>query len=137
MVTGRSVSRTIRHEWLCVDVAGFKIINVYKPPCWRFTPTAIPTFPHPSLYVSDFNCQHVNWGYNKTSPDGESLDSWATSNNPGLFYCITQRKEPSSLTDGTWAPTQTWPSRVSARTADCRTDVSYESSRGHSFGLPS
>jgi len=62
-------------EWLCVDVTGYKIINVYKPPRSRFTPTAIPTFPHPSLYVGDFNCQHVNWGYNKTSPDGESLDS--------------------------------------------------------------
>jgi len=33
-----------------------------------------PTFPHPSLYVGDFNCQHVNWGYNATSPDGETLD---------------------------------------------------------------
>ena len=62
-------------EWLCVDVAGYKIVNVYKPPRSRITPTTIPTFPHPSLYVGDFNCQHVNWGYNTTSPDGESLDS--------------------------------------------------------------
>jgi len=38
------------------------------------------------LYVGDFNCQHVNWGYNKTSPGGDSLDSWATSNNLGLLY---------------------------------------------------
>jgi len=73
--------------WLCVDVAGCKIINVYKHPHPRFTPTAISTFPHPSLYVTgDFKCQHVNWGYNKTSPDGESLDSWATSNNLRLLY---------------------------------------------------
>jgi len=62
-------------EWMCVDVAGYKIINVFKPPRSRFTPMAIPTFPHPSLYVGDFNCQHVDWEYNKTSPDGESLDS--------------------------------------------------------------
>jgi len=73
-------------EWLCVDVAGYKIINVYKPPHSLFTPTAIPTFPHPSLYVGDFNCQHVKRGYNKTSRNGESLDSWATSNNLGLLY---------------------------------------------------
>jgi len=72
-------------EWLCVDVAGYKIIYVYKPPRSRFTPTAIPTFPHPSLHVGDFNCQHVNCGYNTTSPDGESLDSWETSNNLGLL----------------------------------------------------
>ena len=72
-------------EWLCVDVAGYKIINVYKPPRSRFTPTAVPTFPQPSLHVGDFNCQHVNWGYNKTSPNSESLDAWATSNNLGLL----------------------------------------------------
>ena len=51
-------------EWLCVDVAGYKIVNVYKPPRSRLTPTTIPTFPHPSLYVGDFSCQHVNWCYN-------------------------------------------------------------------------
>jgi len=73
-------------EWLCVDVAGYKIINLYKPPRWRFTPRAIPTLPHPTLYVGEFNWQHVNWGYNKTSHDGESLDSWATAHNLGLLY---------------------------------------------------
>ena len=74
-------------EWLCVDVAGYKIINVHKPPRSRFTPMAIPTFPHLSLYVGDFNCQHVNcWDYNKTSPEVKSIDSWATSNNFGLLY---------------------------------------------------
>jgi len=62
-------------EWLCVDLAGYKIINVYKPPLSRFTPAAIPTFPHPSLYVGDFSCQHVNRGYHKTSPDVENLDA--------------------------------------------------------------
>ena len=62
-------------EWLCIDVAGYKIVNVYKPPRSRLTPTTIPTFPHRSLYVGDFNCQHVKWGYNTISPDGESLDS--------------------------------------------------------------
>ena len=61
--------------WLCVDIAGYKLINVNKPPCLRFTPTSIPTFPHPILYVGAFNCQHVKWGYNKTSPDGARLHS--------------------------------------------------------------
>jgi len=77
-------------EWLCVDVAGYKIINVCQPPTSRFTPTAIPTFPHPSLYAGVFNCQHVNWGYKKSSPDGESLDSWAASNNLGLLYNLKE-----------------------------------------------
>jgi len=68
-------------EWLGIDVPGYKIINVHKPPHSRFRPMAILTLPHPSLYVGDFNCQHVNWGYNNAFPDCESLDAWATSNN--------------------------------------------------------
>ena len=86
-------------EWLCVDVTGYKIINVYKLPRSRFTPTAIPTFPHPSQYVGDFSCQHVNWGYNKTSPDIEILDSWSTSNNLGLLY---DPKEIASFFSHRW-----------------------------------
>ena len=57
------------------------------------------TFPHPSLYVGDFNCQHVNWAYNTTSPDGESLDSWATSNNLGHLY---NPKETASFFSRRW-----------------------------------
>ena len=47
-----------------------------------------PDVPKPQslLYVGDFNCQHVNWVYSKISPDGKSLDSWATSNNLGLSH---------------------------------------------------
>jgi len=71
---------------LCVDVTGYKIINVYKPPHSQLTSTAILTLPHFSLYVGEFNFQRVNWGYIKTSLDSESLDSWATVNNHWLLY---------------------------------------------------
>jgi len=43
-------------------------------------------FPHPSLQVDGFNCQHVNWSYNTTSPDGENLASWAAANNIELLH---------------------------------------------------
>jgi len=86
-------------EWVCSDVAGYKIINVYKPTRSRFTPAAIPTFPHPTLYVGDFNCQHVNWGYNKTFPGDESLDSWATTNNLELLH---DQKEAASFSAHRW-----------------------------------
>jgi len=86
-------------EWMCVDVAGYKIINVYKPPCSRFTPTSSRRSTPQSLHVGEFNCQHVNCGYNRTSPDGESLDSWATSNNLGLLYNL---KETASFFSHRW-----------------------------------
>jgi len=75
---------------LCVDVAGYKVVNIYKPPCSRLASMTIPTFPHPSLCVGDFNCQYVNWGYNTPSLGGESLDSRATSNNLGLLYNLKE-----------------------------------------------
>jgi len=84
---------------MCVDVAGYKIINVYKPPCSRFTPTSSRRSTPQSLHVGEFNCQHVNCGYNRTSPDGESLDSWATSNNLGLLYNL---KETASFFSHRW-----------------------------------
>ena len=36
-------------EWVCVDVANYNIINVYKPPPSRISPSSLPTFPSPSL----------------------------------------------------------------------------------------
>jgi len=77
MDTGRPVSWAVRDS----DFARYKTIHVYKPPLSRLTPTAIPTFPHPILYVGDFN-----WGCRTTSPNGKSLDSWATANNLELLH---------------------------------------------------
>ena len=47
-------------EWLCVDVDGYRIVNVYKSPPTRLQASALPVFPHPVLYAGDFNCPHVN-----------------------------------------------------------------------------
>ena len=55
-------------EWLCVDVDGYKIVNVYKPPPTRLRTLDLPVFPHPCLYAGDFNCCHADWGYDDNSP---------------------------------------------------------------------
>ena len=86
-------------EWLCVDIDGVKVINVYKPPTSRLTPTAIPVFPHPSIYAGDFNYQHTNWGYNSTSPDGECLTDWATKSTLVLLH---NPKDAPSFFSGRW-----------------------------------
>ena len=48
-------------EWLCVDVDGYKIVNVYKPPPTRWQSLDLPVFPHPFLYTGNFNCRHADW----------------------------------------------------------------------------
>ena len=86
-------------EWVCVDVANYNIINVYKPPPSRISPSSLPMFPSPSLYAGDFNCQHVDWGYNPTSTDGECLAAWAANNNLALLY---NPKGAASFLSGRW-----------------------------------
>ena len=51
---------TSETEWLCVDVDGYKIVNIYKPPPKRLQVSDLPVFTHPCLYAGDFNCPHVD-----------------------------------------------------------------------------
>ena len=91
-------------EWVCVDVDNYKIVNVYKPPPTRMQASDLPAFPHPCLYAGDFNCHHVDWGYNNNNPDGECLAGWASANN---FTHIAPRRPPvSTLAAGKQTPTQ-------------------------------
>ena len=70
-------------EESCVDVAGYKIINVYKPPQSRLTPTAILTLPicNVSWRLQLPTCQlglqqNISWQW--------KMASWAIANNLGL-----------------------------------------------------
>ena len=69
-----------------MDVDGYKIVNVYKPPPTQLRSLDLPVFPHPCLYAGDFNCRHADWGYDDNSPDGECLADWANINCLGLLY---------------------------------------------------
>ena len=86
-------------EWLCVDVDGYKIVNVYKPPPTRLRTLDLPVFPHPWLYAGDFNCRHADWGYDDNSPDGECLAGWASINCLALLY---NAKDAASFHSGRW-----------------------------------
>ena len=57
-------------KWLCVDVAGLKISSVYEPPSSRLLTMSLPVFQYPCAYASDFNCQHVQWGYRANTSNG-------------------------------------------------------------------
>ena len=74
-----------------------------------------------------------------TTKDLLMVRAWTPGQQPTTLDCyITQTKTASSsLTDRTLAPIQTWPLQVSARTADCRTDMHLQSSHSHNIGLPS
>ena len=82
-----------------MDVDGYKIVNVYKPPPTRLRSLDLPVFPHPCLYAGDFNCRHADWGYDDNSPDGECLAGWASVNCLALLY---NAKDADSFYSGRW-----------------------------------
>ena len=86
-------------EWLCVDVDGYKIVNVYKPLPMQLRSPDLLVFPHPCLYTGDFNCCHADWGYDDTSSDDECLAGWASINYLALLY---NAKDTPSFYSGRW-----------------------------------
>jgi hypothetical protein len=64
---------------LAVEVDGTIVVNVYKPPAKKF--------PHPAIYVGDFNSHNQLWGYDEhNNADGNRLLEWMTLNNLHLIY---------------------------------------------------
>ena len=90
---------TSETEWLCVDVDGYRIVNVYKPPHTRLQASDLPVFPHPVLYAGDFNCSHVNWGYRTSSADRECLVAWSSLS--GLVP-LHDPKDVATFHSGRW-----------------------------------
>ena len=72
---------TSETEWLWVDVDGYRIVNVYKPPPTRLQAFDLPMFPYPVFYAGNYNYLPVNWGYRTSSADGECLVAWASLND--------------------------------------------------------
>ena len=89
---------------LCVDVDGYKIINVYKLSPIRLQVSDLPEFPHSCLYAGDFPCQHVDWCYDANIADGECL---VGGKIPTILpYFIIQKMPPAStLAAGIQVPT--------------------------------
>lgn len=86
-------------EWICTNVHGNHIVNVYKPPPSHLSTTSLPVFPPPCIYAGDFNCQHTTWGYRSNSTDGELLANWASNSGLTLLY---HPKDEDSFHSARW-----------------------------------
>ena len=65
-------------KWLCVDVIdGYEIFNGSLD---------LPMFRQPCFCAGNFNCRHVDWGYNDNNPDGKYFVDWASINSLALLY---------------------------------------------------
>ena len=82
-----------------MDVNGYRIVIVYKPPPMQLQVSDLPVFLHPIFYAGDFNCPHVNWGYSMSSADGECLVAWASLNGLAPLY---DPKDMATFHSGHW-----------------------------------
>ena len=121
-------------EWLCVDVDGYKIVNVYKPLPMRLRTLDLPVYPHPCLYTGDFNCCHADWGYDDNSLNDECLAGWASINCLALLYNV---KDAASFYSSCWNTATNPDLALTSVGPNSRLwiDVSLTSSPGHNIDL--
>ncbi|KAM3864710.1 putative RNA-directed DNA polymerase from transposon X-element [Diretmus argenteus] len=89
-------------EWLVTKIQETSVVNVYKPPPSELSATSLPSVTAPAIYAGDFNCQHTDWGYNHTTPNGVALNDWASNTDALLLY---DPKEPSTFFSARWNTT--------------------------------
>jgi hypothetical protein len=58
---------------LAVEVDGTNVVNVYKPPTASWSNVPLKLFPHPAIYVGDFNSHNQLWGYEHKDADRNRL----------------------------------------------------------------
>ena len=80
-------------EWLCMDIDGYKIVNVYKPPPTRLWTLNLPVFPHPVFTLAILTIVML------TGVDDECLAGWASINCLALLY---NAKDTASFYSGCW-----------------------------------
>ncbi|KAI4820443.1 hypothetical protein KUCAC02_028420 [Chaenocephalus aceratus] len=86
-------------EWLVTKIQETSVVNVYKPPPSELSTTSLPPITAPAIYAGDFNCQHTDWGYNYTTPNGVALSEWASNTDALLLY---DPKEPPTFFSAHW-----------------------------------
>jgi hypothetical protein len=60
-------------HFLAVELDAIIIENVYKPPSTSWSINPLKIFPHPAIYVGNFNSHNQQWGYDHNDVDGNLL----------------------------------------------------------------
>nr|CAB3266991.1 reverse transcriptase [Phallusia mammillata] len=69
-----------------VKIKELTVVNLYKPPNKEWPNPPLPSFPHPTVYIGDFNSHNTDWGYNENDKAGEQLGQWINDTNLHLLY---------------------------------------------------
>lgn len=94
-----SVNTTENIHIIVIKIENITIANVYKPPVVNWSADVIPTLPHPSVYIGDFNSHHTMWNYNENDENGDRLVEWVESNNLSLVF---NSKDKGTFRSAAW-----------------------------------
>ena len=107
-----------------IEVGGYQIANVYKPPSGNWQNPLLPILDHPGIYTGDFNSHHQDWGYDDSSKDGEELANWACRNDVSLIH---DRKQCGTFHSARWkkdySPDLCWVTTVNAHSQQVSSTV--------------
>lgn len=82
-----------------INLDGFLINNIYKPPKVMWPLYVLPTTAHPSIYAGDFNSHHELWKYAQNNECGVALSDWAENNN---LYLAFDAKDLGTFRSAAW-----------------------------------
>uniref|UniRef100_H2ZV08 Endonuclease/exonuclease/phosphatase domain-containing protein n=1 Tax=Latimeria chalumnae TaxID=7897 RepID=H2ZV08_LATCH len=82
-----------------IRIRQLTITNVYRPPNLEWPKPALPSFPHPAVYLGDFNSNHSQWGYSKNDAAVEQLTDLASFTDVHLLF---DPKQPSTFCSARW-----------------------------------
>ena len=125
---------TSETEWLCMDVDGYKIVNIFKPPPTRLQVSDLPVFTHPCLYVGDFN-RPMSTGV--ITPTARMETAYWPGQAPITlpFFTFPRMNLVFTLGAGTLALTPILSSPPSVLIVACPIDAFWRSFLGHNIDL--
>ena len=81
-------------EILSINLEGFTVTSIYKPPNTPFTYKDPPCHQSIEIIMGDFNSHNTIWGYDETNENGKALENWMDIKNLELIH---DPKQPSSF----------------------------------------
>ena len=125
---------TSETEWLCVDVDGYKIVNIYKPLPTRWQVSDLPMFTH-LVCMRVISTAPMSTGV--ITPTARMETAYWPGQAPTIFSFSTIRRMNLAfiLGAGTLALTRILPLPPSVLIVACLIDASWRSFLGHNIDL--
>ena len=77
---------------IATKICTVTVVNIYRPPSIPWPDNILTLFPHPCVYIGDFNSHHTDWGYDRSDWEGVSLSDWMNNNGLSLIFNAKNKK---------------------------------------------